>query len=259
MPPRPEPTRRQRILRCVRNPFYASQQVFRPSRPDRLVDPRVGRLQLWRTLLGIAAWLWFTITYGLVSDAGDAEAAISDRFNQSWISVLVLMCTFPVVVGAFVVAARGPLKRLYLRRSLRSLGAIVALMASMAMFPLAVAQDPVTQGFRDFIGIPGKVVLGVLCLWSLGFALYGIGLSLVHVLRTADIHELVPPCLALVLSWEMALIDLITGAYPQVPLIARVVFIVGAPAVITAMSVWEIRRLHGHGLTLREALRPSTP
>ncbi|MFE7170414.1 hypothetical protein [Streptomyces sp. NPDC057616] len=256
MPPAPAPTRRQKILRCLRNPLYAAQQVFRPSRPDRVEDPTVGRLQLWRTVLGVAAWLWLTITYGLISDADDVTSALSDRFDQAWISVLVLICTFPVVVGVFVAVAETSLRGLYVRRALRSVASIGALMAAMATFPLAMAPDPVTKGFRDFIGVPGKIALGLLCLWSLGFALYGIGLSLVHVLRTADIHELVPPSLAIVLSWELALIDVITGAYAGVPLVARVVFMMGAPLTVTALSYWEMRRLRErHGLSLRQALR----
>ena len=256
MPPTPEPTRRQRALRCVRNPFYAAQRAFRPSRPDRVEDPTVGRLQLWRSVLGIAAWLWLTITYGLISDTADVGSALSDRFSQSWTSVLVLICTFPVVLGVFVAAAQQPLRRLYLRRALRSLTSIGALMGAMATFPLAMAPDPVTKGFRDLIGLPGKILLILACTWSVGFALYGIGLSLIHVLRTADIHELVPPSLAIVLSWELALLDVITGAYAGVPLLARVVFMMGAPITVTALSLWEIRRLRErHGLTLRHALQ----
>ncbi|WP_234024273.1 hypothetical protein [Streptomyces sp. HGB0020] len=244
-------------MRCVRNPFYAAQRVFRPSRPDRVEDPTVGRLQLWRSVLGIAAWLWLTITYGLISDTSDAGSALSDRFSQSWTSVLVLICTFPVVLGVFVAAAQQPLRRLYLRRALRPLASIGALLGAMATFPLAMAPDPVTRGFRDLIGLPGKFLLFLACAWSVGFALYGIGLSLIHVLRTADIHELVPPSLAIVLSWELALLDVITGAYAGVPLLARVVFMMGAPITVTALSLWEIRRLRErHGLTLRQALHP---
>jgi len=55
--------------------------------------------------------------------------------------------------------------------------------------------------------------VGVVCLWSLRFALYGIGLALVHVVRAADIDDLVPPVLAIALSWKPALLDVITGAY----------------------------------------------
>ncbi|MFD4868175.1 hypothetical protein [Streptomyces sp. NPDC058412] len=83
--------------------------------------------------------------------------------------------------------------------------------------------QPEPAGLRDAVGLPGKIAIGVLCLWSIGFALHGIGLSLVHVFRTADIHEVVPPVLAGVLVWEMALPDVLTGAYPQVPAGARAV------------------------------------
>lgn len=60
-------------------------------------------------------------------------------------------------------------------------------MAALAAFPLAVSAQ--AQGLRDAIGLPGKIVLGLTCVWSLGFALYGIGLSLVHVFRTADVRH----------------------------------------------------------------------
>ncbi|MGW8782900.1 hypothetical protein ACWGNM_33225 [Streptomyces sp. NPDC055796] len=252
-PPRVEPSRGRKILRGLYNPFYASQLAFRPSRPGIVSDPEVRKLQLWRTALGLVAWVGLMVAYKAVVSADDVKAAADDRFNQSWSSVLVLVCTFPVVVGAFVAAARGGLRRIYLRRALRSLGAVVAIMASMGTSALAMA--PELAGLRDAVGLPGKIVIGVLCLWSIGFALYGIGLSLVHVFRTADIHEVVPPVLAGILVWEMALLDVVTGAYPQVPAGARAVFILGAPITVTALSWWEVHRLRRHhGLTVRTAL-----
>ncbi len=253
VPPRAEPSRARNVLRGIRNPLYAAQRTFRPSRHGVVEDPAVRRLQLWRTGLGLAAWVGLTVTYNAVVSADDAKAVADERFNQSWHSVLMLVCTFPVVVGVFVCAARPGLRRLYLRRTLRPLGAVVAVMASMGTSALAFA--PELAGFRDIIGLPGKIALGVLVLWSVGFALYGIGLSLVHVFRTADIHEVLPPVLAGVLVWEMALLDVVTGAYPQVPAGARAVFVLGAPVTVTALSWWEIRRLRRHhGLTVRNAL-----
>ncbi|MDI3417722.1 hypothetical protein [Streptomyces luteolus] len=253
--PPPPPTRGQRFWRCVRNPLHAAQRVFRPSRPDRVEDRTVGRLQLWRTILGLAIWLWMSIGYGMLDGAEEAEKTLTERGNQSWHSALVLICTFTVVFGAFAAKAHGQLRRLYLRRALRPLGAIVALVASMATFPLAVAPD--AEGFRDLVGLPGKIVIGLACLWSLGFALYGVGLSLVHVFRTADIHEFMPPVLATLLVWEMALLDVVNGAYADVPGPVRTLFILGAPLTVTTLSCWEAYRLRRHhGLSLRAALRP---
>ncbi len=252
-PPPVEPSRARKILRGIRNPFYAARQAFRPSRPGVVDDPAVRRLQLWRTVLGVAAWVGLMVTYNAVVSADDVKAAADDRLDQSWTSVLVLVCTFPVVVGAFVAAARGGLRRVYLRRVLRPIGAVAAIMGSMGTSALAMA--PELAGLRDAVGLPGKIAIGVLFAWSVCFALYGIGLSLVHVFRTADIHEVVPPVLAGILVWEMALLDLTTGAYPQVPAGTRMAFILGAPVTVTALSWWELRRLrHHHGLTLRRAL-----
>lgn len=253
-PVRPPATRTRRVLRCVFNPLHAAQQVFRPSRPDAVEDRTVRRLQLWRTAAGVAAWVWLTVTYSAISGVGKMADVVSDRLSQSWISVLVLICTFPVVVGTFCVMARGGLRRVYLRRALKPLGAVAAVVVSMFMFPLAVA--PELEGFRDFVGIPGKVAITLLALWSLGFAIYGIGLCLVHVFRTADIHELLPPVLAALLAWEMAIIDVATGAYENVPALARIAFMMGAPVTVTALSAWEASRLRRyHGLRLRAALR----
>ncbi|MFG2819090.1 hypothetical protein ACGFX4_06630 [Kitasatospora sp. NPDC048365] len=252
-PARVEPSRTRKILRGLRNPFYAARCTFRPSRPGVVEDPTVRRLQLWRTVLGLAAWIGLTATYKAVVGADEVKAMADDRLDQSWLSVLVLVCTFPVVVGAFVVASRGGLRRLYLRRALRPFGAVVAIMASMGTAALAMA--PELAGLRAAVGMGGTVAIGVLCVWSVGFALYGIGLSLVHVFRTADIPEVLPPLLAGVLVWEMALLDVVTGAYPDVPTAVRAAFVLGAPVTVTALSWFELRRLRlHHGLTLRTAL-----
>ncbi|MFD9359142.1 hypothetical protein [Streptomyces sp. NPDC060031] len=249
-----EPSRARKILRGLYNPLYAAQRTFRPSRPGIVDDREVRKLQLWRTGLGLVAWVGLMVTYNAVASAADVEGVASERLDQSWSSVLVLVCTFPVVVGAFVAAARDGLRRVYLRRALRPLGSVLAIMVSMGTAALAMA--PELAGLRDAVGLPGKIVIVVMCFWSIGFALYGIGLSLVHVFRTADIHEVLPPVLAGVLVWEMALLDVITGAYGQVPTGARVVFILGAPVTVTALSCWELYRLRRHhGLTLRTALR----
>ncbi|MFF2653919.1 hypothetical protein [Streptomyces sp. NPDC058045] len=254
-PPRPPLSRRQRIIKCVYNPFYAAQRAFRPSRPGVVEDLTVRRIQMWRTGLGIAAWLVLVMSYKPIDDAKGAESVAGDKFDQSWISTLVLVCAFPFVIALFVSVARGALRGLYLRRSLKSFGAVAALMGSMATFPLALAPDPETSGFRDAIGTPGKVVLIALCAWSLGFALYGIGLCLMHVFRTADIHEVLPPILATLLVWVTAALDVINNENAEAPALARLAFLLGAPVSVTVLSCWELYRLGKyHRLTVRGAL-----
>ncbi|MGP3922866.1 hypothetical protein [Streptomyces sp. 8N616] len=252
-------------MHIVLSPFYAAKLVFQPSRPDRIEDPTVKKLQVWRTVLGVAAWVSLTVAYSTINNADDIKVAAHERFNQAWFSTLALSCTFPVVVGAFVFATRGSLRRVYLRRALRPLGALLAVNGAGGLVIGA------SLGIQHFVGLPGKLISAVVLLWAMGFVLYGMVLALVHVFRTADIHELVPPTLAPILVWEMAILDLITGSYADVPLLnqlgyitgsyadvpllIRVGFILGAPVSVTALSWWEAHRLRRHhGLTLRGAL-----
>ncbi|WP_326655772.1 hypothetical protein [Streptomyces sp. NBC_00385] len=90
-------------------------------------------------------------------------------------------------------------------------------------------------------------------------SLYGIAQALVHVFRTADLHETEPIMLTAasppLLVWEVALFDVFRGAYDGVPLGVRVVFLLGAPLTVTVAAMWELRRLRTrHGITLRAAL-----
>ncbi|MFE4255499.1 hypothetical protein ACFRU3_39715, partial [Streptomyces sp. NPDC056910] len=57
----------------------------------------------------------------------------------------------------------------------------------------------------------------------MGSALYGIALCLMHVFRTADIHEVLPPIPATLLVWVMAAVDVISNANAEVPVVARIV------------------------------------
>ncbi|HZG05222.1 MAG TPA: hypothetical protein VE546_16910 [Streptomyces sp.] len=89
----------------------------------------------------------------------------------------------------------------------------------------------------------------------MAFLLYGAALAVVHVFRAADIHETVPPLLVMCLTWETALLDLGDGAYAEAPPGLRVLFLLGAPLSVTAIALYELRRLCRHyGLTIRAAL-----
>ncbi|MCQ9178830.1 hypothetical protein KMT30_07240 [Streptomyces sp. IBSBF 2953] len=235
-------------------PIAAGRKVFRPSRPGRVDDPVVARMQRVRTVVGLAALAWVTFSYKL---AASVEDLADDRLDQSWNAVLVLSVTFPVVVGVLIGMARPPARRELLRRARKPFGSILALIGGVALFPAAVLtglMDGRLATNAVMVAVTAVVVLFML-VWVLPFVAYGIGMSLTHVFRTADIHETVPPLLALVLVWEMALVDVLTGAYQGVPGPLRVLLVLGAPFSVTAVALWELRRLRvGYGLTVRGAL-----
>ncbi|MER6786728.1 hypothetical protein ABT330_19280 [Streptomyces sp. NPDC000658] len=88
--PIPPPVRRvgpvRRMWRAV-GPLAAGRKVFRPSRPGRVDDPAVARMQRIRTAVGLAAVVWVTFSYKLAASVADLA---DDRLDQSWNAVLVL-------------------------------------------------------------------------------------------------------------------------------------------------------------------------
>ncbi|GAA1586921.1 hypothetical protein GCM10009678_81810 [Actinomadura kijaniata] len=247
-PPRP-PTRAGRIIRKL-NPFLAARAVFRPARSDLIVDPRVRRLQVIRAWAGMVV----TLAVALVYQATAPRELASDRFNDAWTNVLILTCALPLVVGAFILACRPPNRGAFARRLRHPLVAVAAMFGSMFCFALAAA--PEFGGLREALGPVVLVPAGVaLFLWVLPFTVYGIVLSLTHVFRTADIHEVVPPLVSVSASWVIALVNLFTDAYRGVPAALAVALLLGAPLTVSALTCYELRRLRLlHGITLRNTM-----
>lgn len=73
------------------------------------------------------------------------------------------------------------------------------------------------------------VVVVLVLVWVLPFIVWGVGLALLHVFRTADIHQTMPPLLACSM--------------------------LGAPLSVTAVGLRELHRLRAHyGSTVRGML-----
>ncbi|MCX4848811.1 hypothetical protein [Streptomyces sp. NBC_00893] len=258
-PPRP-PSRMRRAFRLL-NPIAAGRQVCKPSRPDRVDDPAVKRIQVLRMVVGLAAMVWILVSYRITSDA---KSLAYQRFDQILTSAALLAATLPVAVGAFVLASRSHTRRLYLRRALKPLGALLALAGTILYFVLITSgaltggpfgQMPEKPSTADYMHLMYELFLVLVMLWGFVFVVYGAGLALVHVFRTADIHEVLPPVIAIVLVWELAVADLFSNTFDGVPALVRGAAIFGGPLSVTAVSLWELRRLRTrHGLTLRRAL-----
>jgi hypothetical protein len=243
------------------NPIMAGRQVCRPSRPDRVDDPTVRKIQLLRMVVGLAAMVWILVAYRIASDT---KSVAMQRLEQVADSAALLAATFPVVVGVFIAVSRPHNRRLYLRRSSKPLGALLALGGTLLYFVLLTegtltggpfGQMPEHPTGTDYLNLLYQLLLVVVGLWGLVFVPYGAVLSLTHVFRTADIHEVLPPIIATVLVWELAVADLISNTYEGAPVPVRIAAILGGPLSVTAVSLWELRRLRTrHGLTLRIAL-----
>ncbi|MEV3923243.1 hypothetical protein [Actinomadura coerulea] len=232
------------------NPFRVAQVVFRPSRPDLIVDARVRKLQVVRAWAGIVVTLAVAAIYRVTAP----QELASERFGDAWTNVLILTCVLPLIVGAFVVAARPPNRGAFARRLRYPLIAVAAMFGSMFTFVLAAVPD--LEGARDAAGPMVMIPVGVvLFLWMLPFTLYGIVLSLTNVFRTADIHELVPPLVSVSASWVMAVVNLFDDSFKGVPQLLALALTLGAPVTVSALAYYELRRLRlRHAITLRNTL-----
>ncbi|MDQ1018436.1 hypothetical protein [Streptomyces afghaniensis] len=254
MPPQAPPPGPFTRLRRRIGPIHTARRVFKPSRPDLVEDPFIARMQKIRTLVGLGAVVWVSVSYKI---ARSVEDVADDRFHQSWISVLVLSVTLPVVVGVLTALTAPSARRDLLRRAAKSFGAIVALIAGVAVFPASVLTGILDGKLatNPAMTVVTWVLIVFTLAWVTPFIFWGIGLALIHVFRTADIHQTMPPLLAMTLVWEMALIDVFTGAYAGVPGPVRAVFVLGAPLSVTAVGLWELRRLRVHyGISVRGVL-----
>ncbi|GAA1845227.1 hypothetical protein [Actinomadura bangladeshensis] len=178
-------------------------------------------------------------------------------------SATLLPATFPVVVGAFILGSRPPRRGQYLRRALKPLGSLVALVGTVLFFIAVVSVMPEGGLIGDdeqpspavYMKLLFMIIIALVLLWALAFVFCGAAISLVNVVRTADIHEVLPPLIATVLVWELAIADLISNDYNGLPVPVRAAVILGGPLSVTAVSLWELRRLKTrHALTLRQAL-----
>ncbi|MEU6661908.1 hypothetical protein [Streptomyces sp. NPDC046821] len=228
--------------------------MFRPSRSGIVHDPLVVRAQKIRTLVGVGAVVWVSLSYNLARSLADVA---NERTDQSWLSVLMLSVTFPLAVAVLLVLAAPRARFELLRRAAKPFGAIVALISAVATFPATILTGFFNGKFATnaVMAVVTYTTLALILVWVFPFIVWGVGLALLHVFRTADIHETAPPLLATILVWEMAVVDLVTGAYAGMPGPLQTLFVLGAPLSVTAVAVWEIHRLRvHHNIAVRDML-----
>lgn len=74
-------------------------------------------------------------------------------------------------------------------------------------------------------------------------------------LRASDVHQLLPALLSPLLVWSLFALQFFNGPDVAAPAEVLCTFMLGGPLLVTALSVWEVRRLRSrHGITLRGAL-----
>ncbi|MDG9715187.1 hypothetical protein [Streptomyces sp. DH24] len=232
-------------------PKHLARAVFHPAWIPPALDPAVERLKRARLIAGtVAAVGVYTFVEG--------GFAFSEVLENMLTASAVLLFITPLTVGVMVYVWRrgGPVRALRqpLLNSLKLLLAFVGTVVGTVLVWRAAAAT-------------GLLVL-VLCpvaIWLSAVVIRG-G---VHVsgnfFGTAGVHRCLPPLLATVTTWLMALPDLVTGDLHGLGLAMGVFFILGAPVTVTGIALLEAKRLRdrygirlgAHPATL--PLMPHTP
>ncbi|MFJ3925070.1 hypothetical protein [Streptomyces sp. NPDC090022] len=233
-------------------PFVLAARLYRPARPDRIVDPAIERAQIARTVIGLSATLWLVLSYPLREGAG---AVLEDKLVEVILTAGLLLIVGPLALTAFVMAARPPGRAFYRGRLRGPLTALGTLCGTAAAFWFLVGGGRDLPAFDGGWSLVLTPLLGLLALFSIPFTLASAVLCVHYAFRTADVHEVLPPLISPVLVWVMSIGQLFDDAPVHAPLAVRVLFLLGPPLSVTALSAWELRRLRaGYGITVRGAL-----
>ncbi|MFJ6484525.1 MULTISPECIES: hypothetical protein [unclassified Streptomyces] len=235
-------------------PFVTAARFQRPGREDRLADPAISGTQVARTCIGLGATAWLFYAYSLRQGAEDV---INDKLTEVLIAAAVLMVVGPLAVGAFVLAARPPLRSRYRRRLPGPLTAFGVLFGAAALLAFSFRPDLHDRlfGGAGDVGFLLSLLTGMASLFLLPFVLTSSVLCVHHSFRTADVHEVLPPLLSPVVIVAMSVLQAIDGPPVNAPQSVWFLFLAGAPLSVTALSFWEMRRLRTrYGITLRGAL-----
>ncbi len=250
----------------IPSPFTLATTVAAPSRPDRVEDPVVTGLQRARTAVGLIATLWLLMAYPL---AEGGEQFVMGKVEDLLVGSGLTLAVGAAAVTTFIIAARSPLGRRYAARlagPLCSLAGIALgaggswLMVKMLKGEIISTADVGYHGF--LIGLLVLLLFFVgwlICVVALVFAVLFTLAALVYGLnscfRLGDVHELLPPWISPLLIWSLFALGLFDGPDVAAPPVVLYTFLLGGPVSVTALSVWEVRRLRArHGVTLRRAL-----
>lgn len=224
-------------------PKYAARAVFHPAWIPESIDPAVEQLKKIRLIAGTVAAIG---VYTFVEGGFAFDEMLENMLTAS----VVLLFITPLTVGVmlFVWRRRGSVSGL--KPSLFNSLKLLLLFVGAIVLTVVLLQTAGGAGF--FI-----LVLGPVVLWLIGFVARGAWHVGANFFGTAGVHRCLPPLLATVTSWLMALPDLFTGDLHGLSLGMGVLFILGAPLTVTGIALLEMRRLGQH-YGIRLAAHPAT-
>ncbi|MFF4584668.1 hypothetical protein [Streptomyces sp. NPDC001388] len=235
--------------RSFLKPHQVARAVFHPTWIPHALDPSVEQLKRIRVIAGAVAALG---VYTYVEGGFAFEEVLDNAATAS--AVLFFLTPLTIGVMLYVWRRGGTVRQLKvpLLNSLKLLLFFIgSVFTTVMLFRLG-----------DAFGFVAQLLLTLAGFWMALFVMAGAVRLTGNFFGTAAVHRALPPLLATVTTWLMAVPDLVTGDLHGLSLTMGVLFILGAPVTVTAIAFLETRRLkqrYGIRLTAHPATLPPLP
>ncbi|MDN3021050.1 hypothetical protein [Streptomyces sp. S.PB5] len=224
-------------------PKYAARAMFHPAWIPESVDPAVEQLKKARLIAGTVAAVG---VYTFVEGGFAFDEMLENMLTASVVLLFITPLTVGIMLGVWGRSGSVSALKPSLFNSLK----LLLLFVGTIVLTVVLLQSAGGAGF--FI-----LVLGPIVLWLIGFVARGAWHVGANFFGTAGVHRCLPPLLATVTTWLMALPDLFTGDLHGLGLGLGILFILGAPITVTGIAWLELRRLEQR-YGLRLAAHPAT-
>ncbi|NWF25364.1 hypothetical protein HW130_03640 [Streptomyces sp. PKU-EA00015] len=222
-------------------PVIAAHRLCSPTRPDRIVDPLVARVRLWRTGVGFAATVGAWLGLGLVAPR-DIPAQLHENFRVSLSATAFILQVLWLVIAMVPSGHRWPV-------AVRARGSLVAFLATWTatatLMQTSLSQWP-----------PASPAAAAGALW---LALFSVSTGLMIItngVRTADLNDALPAVVSVVPILPVSIPLLADAMYDRVSLPLRLLIGLIGPVTLIALARWELRRLRRlYGIRLSDLWR----
>ncbi|WP_327266466.1 hypothetical protein OG444_38220 [Streptomyces sp. NBC_01232] len=240
---------------------------------EHVEDGLITWMQRARTVLGLTAAVWLVVAYPLSGGGGEF---VLGKLVELGLSCGILAVGSVIGITAFLVASTPDRRRDFAERLRRPMSAAFLLVSGPACMWLSFTTlkgDLISGGdLKEFFSaitgsgffssvlaflvlVVGWIAALVLLLGSSFFTLVSALACVLVCLRVADVHQLLPALISPLLVWSLFAFQVFTGPDVAAPPEVLYTFMLGGPLSVTALSVWEVRRLRiRYGITLRTAL-----
>lgn len=227
----------------IRSAHRVATRLFVQEGDGRIIDRTVDRVQVARTVLGAAATLALILVYGVEADRWENAAA--DGIGNLIIAPVLLICAGPLVILGFIHYAPAqvrPLLRSRLRAPLKAVGWYLLTVLVIGGVMYGTAQLAIDER-KDWVAVVVALVATAVILWGFPFFFLASLYSARSAFNTAHVHPMLPPVVTAVLVWVLAAFNLAYSGMPEGPPAVQFCSLLGGPVSVTAVSLWEMRRM----------------